>query len=91
MSNKLLYQFQKNSSEVIRFEKSRFQDRDYLDIRIWYTDEPSDAVQGKDVMWKPTKKGIALSMDLLDEFQEGLTKAIDAIEGKDTKSDESEF
>ena len=56
----------------IHIRLSRFKDRDYLDIRNFYETEDGE--------WKPTRKGIAVPVDLYDELIEGLTEAKPEIE-----------
>jgi hypothetical protein len=51
----------------IHVRLSRFRDRDYLDIRNFY--------QTDDGEWKPTRKGIAVPVELYDELMAALTEA----------------
>ena len=51
---------------------SKFRDRDYLDIRNFYETDDGE--------WKPTRKGIAIPVDLYDELIEALTEAKGEIE-----------
>ncbi len=44
----------------IHVRLSRFRDRDYLDIRNFYETEDGE--------WKPTRKGIAVPVELYDEL-----------------------
>ena len=44
----------------IHVRLSRFHDRDYLDIRNFYETEDGE--------WKPTRKGIAIPVELYDEL-----------------------
>ena len=68
------YEFQKNSRELVRAGISQYQGKDYAYIRIFYnagTDEYPD--------WRPSKKGVVVSVDLLDE----LVKAVNSLKGDD--------
>jgi len=51
---------------------SKFRDRDYLDIRNFYETDDGE--------WKPTRKGIAIPVDLYDELIDALTEAKGEIE-----------
>lgn len=65
-----IYEIQKNSLEKIIFETSEYQGKKYFSIRIYY-----DASKGQDQDWKPTPRGITISIDLLKELKEGVDKA----------------
>ena len=56
----------------IHVRLSRFRDREYLDIRNFYETEDGE--------WKPTRKGIAVPVDLYDDLMEGLAAAKEEIE-----------
>ena len=56
----------------IHVRLSRFRDRDYLDIRNFYETEDGE--------WKPTRKGIAIPVDLYDELLDALAAAKPRIE-----------
>jgi len=56
----------------IHVRLSKFRDRDYLDIRNFY-----EADNGE---WKPTRKGIAVPVDLYDDLMAALTEAKGEIE-----------
>ena len=56
----------------IHIRLSRFKDRDYLDIRNFYETEDGE--------WKPTRKGIAVPVDLYDDLMKALTEAKPEIE-----------
>lgn len=51
---------------------SRFRDRDYLDIRNFY--------EAEDGEWKPTRKGIAVPVELYDDLMAALGDAKGVIE-----------
>ena len=51
----------------IHVRLSRFKDRDYLDIRNFY--------EADDGEWKPTRKGIAVPVDLYAELMQALKEA----------------
>jgi len=56
----------------VHIRVSKFRDRDYLDIRNFYETDDGE--------WKPTRKGIAIPVDLYDELIEALTEAKGEIE-----------
>lgn len=58
----ILGEIQKNATEIIRVSKESFKGKDYLDIRIYFQNDEGE--------WKPTKKGITLSPEKVDELIE---------------------
>jgi hypothetical protein len=68
----LVRAIEKGLGSRIHIRLSKFRDRDYLDIRNFY--------EAEDGEWKPTRKGIAVPVDLYDELIEGLTEAKPEIE-----------
>lgn len=56
----LLGEIQKNSTEKIRVTLSEYKGYQFIDIRVYF-----EADNGE---WKPTKKGIAISPDKIDEI-----------------------
>jgi hypothetical protein len=56
----------------IHVRLSRFRDRDYLDIRNFYETEDGE--------WKPTRKGIAVPVEVYDELMSALEAAKPEIE-----------
>jgi len=67
----LVHKFIKNALEEIRIETSEYQGKEYLNIRIWF-----DASKGQDTDWRPSHKGITISLDLLPELKKGVDLAI---------------
>ena len=55
----------------IHVRLSRFRDRDYLDIRNFY--------EADDGEWKPTRKGIAIPVELYDELVGAIAAVKDEI------------
>ena len=58
----------KNWTGIVRIQKTTFKDKDYFEIRKYYLDETTQE-------YKPTRKGITLSIELLDDIR----KAINSI------------
>lgn len=69
--SKLVYSFQKNALEEVRASISTYKGRKYFDIRVYY--------QGDDGEYKPSKKGVALSPELLPELETALKKLKDEL------------
>jgi len=67
----LVRSIDKGMGSRIHIRLSKFRDRDYLDIRNFY--------EADDGEWKPTRKGIAVPVDLYDELMEGLAAAKEEI------------
>jgi hypothetical protein len=55
---------EKGPTEKIFFNLSEYKGKKYADIRIYYEDDEGE--------WKPTKKGITLTLDRFSEFKEKL-------------------
>ena len=58
---------EKNTKERIRIIISEYLGSRFVDCRVYYEDNEGE--------WKPTKKGIALNMDIINEVIRGLQKA----------------
>ncbi|HNU90913.1 MAG TPA: transcriptional coactivator p15/PC4 family protein [Spirochaetota bacterium] len=66
----LIKDIQKSGNEIIRIEISEFKGRELINIRIWFQafDDKGNAV------YKPTQKGIALTVSQYDELREGIER-----------------
>ena len=62
----VVYEFQKNAGEVVRFSSTNYKGHDLLDIRAYFEDESGT--------WRPTKKGITVSVELIDDFVDGVRR-----------------
>jgi hypothetical protein len=62
-------EMEKGWNEKIVFGLSEFKGKKYADIRIYYEDDEGE--------WKPTKKGVTVSLDRFYEFRENLQKLED--------------
>jgi hypothetical protein len=70
---KAIYSFQRNAVEEVRASVTTFKGREYLDLRVYFKDDRGQ--------WRPTKKGITVNVDLIDELVaavEALRVAVDA-------------
>jgi hypothetical protein len=55
-------EMEKGWNEKILFSVSEFKGKKYADIRIYYEDDEGE--------WKPTKKGVTVSLENFAEFKE---------------------
>ncbi|MBA7478196.1 hypothetical protein ES707_13617 [subsurface metagenome] len=74
-----IYEFNKNDLEKIVFDLSEFQGKDYINIRLWVRDGPLIKE------WKPTPKGLFISLELASEFMEGMGLIFKAIKKRKEK------
>lgn len=66
----------KNSREQVRFSFTEYKGHDLLDIRVYYNDGLTEE------NWKPSKKGITLSRELLPEFAEKVQALLEAYQNE---------
>ncbi len=65
----MIYEFQKNSSEKLLIRFTEYNGKSLIDLRVFFqSDDSGDE-------WKPTRKGIAMSRDLLSELLKGIEEA----------------
>jgi len=64
-----------NSLNQLRITISEFQGKRRLDIRHWYREGALNENE-----WKPTKKGINLSVDSIGAFRKALDKVFSTVE-----------
>lgn len=62
---------ERSETEVLRVSAEEYKGRKYLDIRIYFEND-----QGE---WKPTKKGVTVSPDKVQEFIELIRKAEESL------------
>lgn len=72
---KQIAQFEKGE-DIIRVALTEFRKRQYIEIRTYYMAEDGE--------WRPTKKGITLSPELMREVHSALGTALDEVESEDT-------
>jgi hypothetical protein len=58
--SKLIHSFPKNPLEEVRASITEFKRRRYVDVRVYF--------KGDDGDFMPTKKGLTISIDLVDEL-----------------------
>jgi hypothetical protein len=70
----IVHEFDKNKAEKVRFSLLSYRGRKYLDIRIFF-----DNSEERTPEWRPGRKGICLSIELLDDLRNGMEKAAEKI------------
>lgn len=63
----LVAKIAKNPTEEVRISLTSYRGHDLVDIRVFFQDE-----QGE---WRPTKRGVSLSVDSFAELREAVAKA----------------
>ncbi len=63
----LIGKFNKNTQEMMRVSIEEFKNKKYLDIRTYYLNDENE--------WKPTKKGVTVSLELIPELSKLIQKA----------------
>ncbi len=64
---------ERGPGQQIQVRLTTFRGRDYFDLRNFYLDENDE--------WRPTKKGIAVPVELYDELMAALREVGEALEG----------
>ena len=78
----LIFEFEKNSSEVVRTSISEFKGKLYVDFRAW---EKPDLNSDRSGEARPTKKGLTISTELLPDLLKAVQAAISHV--RDSKKD----
>ena len=63
----LVARIAKNPTEEVRVSLTSYRGHDLVDIRVFFQDE-----QGE---WRPTKRGVSLSVDSFSELRDAIAKA----------------
>ena len=63
MEDEVLYKFEKNSQEEVRVLRREYHGLPLFDLRVFFRDGTE---------WKPSRKGLCLGVERLDELQAGL-------------------
>ena len=63
----LVARIAKNPTEEVRVSLTSYRGHDLIDIRVFFQDD-----QGE---WRPTKRGVSLSVDSFAELREAVVKA----------------
>ena len=70
----LVHSFDRSPTEQIQVALSRYKGKTYVDLRIYY--------KASDGEYRPTKKGITVSPDLLPELGESIRLALKGESGQ---------
>ena len=71
---KLIAEFNKNASEVVRVQLSEYDGKQLLDIRVWVENNKGDSI--------PTRKGISLRIDQVEALKEAIDKAAEEVKSE---------
>jgi hypothetical protein len=66
-------QVERNPTEVLRISTEEFKGRAYIDLRIYFEDGEGE--------WKPTKKGVTINPEKLEEVIGLLREAQEKLKG----------
>ncbi len=72
MNEAIIEEFEKNSREKVMILIKKFKNNYYLDIRVYF--------KGSDDEYKPSKKGIMISLEMLDDLKDALDKVEKALD-----------
>jgi hypothetical protein len=67
----LIFEFEKNSAEVVRTSISEFKGKQYVDFRVWTSGAAGDLGEKR-----PTKKGLTISTEILPDLLKAVQAAI---------------
>lgn len=69
MAEKLhLASIERNATEELQISINEYKGKKYVDMRIFYTTDEGDS-------WNPTKKGVTIAPDKIEDVKVALTKA----------------
>ena len=71
-SERIVHEFEKGGGEVIRCRVTTFKGQHYADVRVFWEDDDGEH--------RPSKKGITVAVDLIDELAEGIAKLKAAVQ-----------
>ena len=61
---------EKSPLEQLRIQRREYRGHEFIDVRIYYQNDASE--------WCPTRKGVTIALDLLDEFKAAIAgRAVD--------------
>ncbi len=67
----IIGEIERNETEVVRIGVEEYKGRKYVDIRTYFENDAGE--------WKPTKKGVTVAPEKMDEFMELVRKAKEAL------------
>lgn len=62
--DEVISQFEKNATEVVRISLTEYRGHKLIDVRVYYSDDEGQ--------YRPTKKGVSLSVGLYPEFKQAI-------------------
>ena len=63
--------------DIVRVSLSEFKGRQYVNVRIYYMNDEGE--------WKPTRKGITLSPEMMRDVHGAVGEALAALEGSEVE------
>lgn len=63
--DEVVAKFEKNATEQVHVSLREYRGHQLIDLRVYY--------QAEDGEWRPTKKGISLSVELFPELKQAIT------------------
>lgn len=73
---RLIKAFDRGAGQQLQVRLVTFRGREYLDLRNFYLDENNE--------WKPTRKGIAIPLELYDDLMAALKEVGEILKGSQT-------
>lgn len=71
--NVVVYRFQKNPEEEVRFSLREYRERQYVDLRIWFL--PASGSE-----YHPSKRGLTLGLNWFGEVKKGIERMDEALQ-----------
>ena len=69
----VVHSFSKGEDEEVRFGIQKYRGRYYIDVRVWF--QESETLE-----FKPTRKGVSVSVDRFPEIRKGMEKLVEGLE-----------
>src|SRR6185436_8653608 len=80
---KVIANLPKGSGEEVRVSLGEFKGKQYIDLRVYFENDDGE--------WKPTKKGVALSVNLFHKLKDALKEAEDTLKENGLLPDEEDY
>lgn len=71
-TDQMVYSFARNPLEEVRASVTVFKGKEYVDLRIYF--------KGDDGEYRPSKKGLALPLEILPELEEAVRRLRQAVD-----------
>ncbi len=69
-------------SNIVKFSLAAKDGKQFISIREWYTDKEGNE--------RPTRKGLTIPVDLIDDYTAAIDACVDALDHMETKKKELE-